>query len=219
MGILNRIKEIIVNKLVAGIVLTNLHTLKLVDKGNTLYVDIADFDHNASDGSPTESQMWYNSTDHVLRYRNDVETVDIGAGGISYALGDVVQCGIDMIGASDYFQNTAESYVSCIEVMNLGTIYDGETIRTRFAFRSKPSYGEPVDARIYRNDGGVGTVRSTSSSSWQTHDEDISGWSTGDDYQLWYKTRPGGPSYVQAVKLQILGDVSIGDTRGWGTLA
>lgn len=75
------LKNKIVNWLLKGVVVEELRTKKLVDKGNTLYVDIADFDHNTSDGSPTESQMWYNSTDHVLRYRNDTATVDIGASG------------------------------------------------------------------------------------------------------------------------------------------
>lgn len=80
---LQKIKEKLVNWLLRGVVVEEIKTKKLVDKGNTLYVDIADFDHNASDpGSPTESQMWYNSTDHVLRYRNNVETIDVGGDGL-----------------------------------------------------------------------------------------------------------------------------------------
>lgn len=75
-----KIKEKLVNWLLRDIVINEIKTKKLIDKGNTLYVDIADFDHNTSDGTPTESQMWYNVTDHVLRYRNDTETIDVGAG-------------------------------------------------------------------------------------------------------------------------------------------
>jgi hypothetical protein len=81
--IITKLKERLVNWLVKDIVIEGIHTKKLIDKGNTLYVDIADFDHNTSDGTRTESQMWYNSTDHVLRYRNDTETVDIGGGGFT----------------------------------------------------------------------------------------------------------------------------------------
>lgn len=36
----------------------------------------------ASDpGSPVEGQIWYNSTDHVLRYRTNGSTITIGSGG------------------------------------------------------------------------------------------------------------------------------------------
>jgi len=78
-----KIKEQLVNWLLNDITLREVRINKLVDKGNTAYVDYLDLDHQSSDpGSPTESLVWYNSTDHVLRYRNDSETIDV-TGGIS----------------------------------------------------------------------------------------------------------------------------------------
>jgi len=76
--ILNRIKSILLNKLLDNVIINEIVTKSLVDVGNTAYIDLVDFDHKSSDpGAPTESQMWYNSTDHVLRYRNNTETVDV----------------------------------------------------------------------------------------------------------------------------------------------
>lgn len=44
--------------------------------GNTLYVNIWDWDHNTSDPSLTESLVWYNSTDATMKYRTDAATVE-----------------------------------------------------------------------------------------------------------------------------------------------
>jgi len=72
-----RLKEILVNWFFKGAVINRLHTRRIcVVGGSTFYIDLLDMDHKSSDPSATESQMWYNSTNHVMRYRNDSETVD-----------------------------------------------------------------------------------------------------------------------------------------------
>jgi len=73
-----KLKEKFINWLLKDVVIEELNTSGIrVHGGKTLYVDIWDWNHNTSDGSPTESQMWYNSSDSVLRYRTDSETIDI----------------------------------------------------------------------------------------------------------------------------------------------
>lgn len=72
-----KIRERIANWLFKDIVIEELHTRGLrVQGGNTLYVDIWDWDHNTSDPSLTESLVWYNSTDATMKYRTDTETVE-----------------------------------------------------------------------------------------------------------------------------------------------
>jgi len=72
------LKEKIVNWLLHDITIEELHTRGIrVSGGNTLYVDIWDWDHNTADPSTTESLMWYNSTDSVLRYYDGTSVVDI----------------------------------------------------------------------------------------------------------------------------------------------
>lgn len=72
-----KIKERLVNWLFKDIVIDELHTIGLhIQGGNTLYVDIWDWDHNTSDPSLTESLVWYNSTDATMKYRTDSETVE-----------------------------------------------------------------------------------------------------------------------------------------------
>jgi hypothetical protein len=74
---LTRIRAVIANWLFKDVTVDKIHTEGMrVQGGHTLYVDIWDWDHNTSDpGTPTESQVWYNSTDATMKYRTDSETV------------------------------------------------------------------------------------------------------------------------------------------------
>lgn len=51
---------------------------------------------------------------------------------------------------------------------------------------------ESAYGRVYRNGSAVGTERLTTSGSYQTYSEDISGWSIGDLCQLYVKTSDSG---------------------------
>ena len=71
------LKERFVIWLFKDIVIDEMRTQGLyVRGGNTLYVDIWDWDHNTTDPSNSESIVWYNSSDSTMRYRTDAATVD-----------------------------------------------------------------------------------------------------------------------------------------------
>ena len=177
MGIIRWFKEKLMNWLIKDVILEELRTKKLIDKGNTLYVDIADFDHNASDGSPTESQMWYNSTDHVLRYRNDAETIDIGGGDeISYTIGDTTFHFND-----DEMSNATVSWTLMISWI-VGSQVDAQDMRTYFQIRTE-DVGDEVQGRYYKNGGGFGTIRSSVSETYVGYTEDLT-YTGGDLVQL-----------------------------------
>jgi hypothetical protein len=72
-----KIREIIANWLFKDVIIEELHTRGChVEGGNTAYINILDWDHNTSDGTRTESQVWYNSTDATMKYRTDTGTVE-----------------------------------------------------------------------------------------------------------------------------------------------
>jgi len=157
--IINRLKARLVNWLVKDIIIEGITTKRLIDKGNTLYVDVADFDHNTSDGTPTESQMWYNSTDHVMRYRNDSETIDIGGGSTSptfesYWNGQLVAGGGSYTPAANgLYGGASETYPSYYDVQIW--VYGTSTWGCVGADAIKPSFGDYPSGhylRIYNSD-------------------------------------------------------------------
>ena len=58
----------------------------------------------------------------------------------------------------------------------------------RIKFDLKHPFGNIAYGKIYRNGAAVGTERSTTSATYVTFSEDISGWSPGDLLQLYVKT-------------------------------
>ncbi|MBW2648963.1 MAG: hypothetical protein JRC53_03965 [Deltaproteobacteria bacterium] len=67
------------------------------------------------------------------------------------------------------------------------------TYRVKFDLKTSQS-GYRVYGRIYRNGVAVGTEQSTTSDSYVTMSEDISGWSAGDLLQLYLKAHDAGPA-------------------------
>lgn len=217
------IKEKFINWLVKDVIIEELRTKKLIDKGNTLYVDIADFDHNASDGSPTESQMWYNSTDHVLRYRNDTETIDIG-GGIDIsdadaAVEDVKSSKTFYAGAepkktgtkltSHYYtisddilkQNDVMKQLSVADLtkhkqININDLSPSPvTMRTWYQVQKINSTWWCY-SRVYKNGSPFGTSNGTQASGWHTWEEDLI-FAEGDTYEIWARCAVTKPTQVR----------------------
>ncbi len=70
-----RLKERFVNWLFSGIEIDEITVLRIFVRGpNTARLDLLDMDHKTSDYS-TESQMWYNSNSHQMKYHNGSEVV------------------------------------------------------------------------------------------------------------------------------------------------
>jgi len=82
--------------------------------------------------------------------------------------------------------NTSMVRVKEIHVSRSGTY------RIKFDLRSLAP-GVTVYGRVYRNGAAVGTLRSTTSSTFVTFSQDIAGWSPGDLCQLYARTDPGEP--------------------------
>jgi hypothetical protein len=205
MKTLNTLKGKLLNWLLKDVVVEEIRTKKLVDKGNTFYVDIADFDHNTIDGSRTESQMWYNSTDHVLRYRNDTGTVDIGGGAEYTATSTELMIHNNATARQAY----TEVYVKLKEI-DLGSdlTITPTNIMTEFTY----GMGGPVTryARVYKNGVAHGTERSTSAGGSATHQESLS-FDEDDLYQVYGKTNDDA-DYVLIEKQRVFGVIALGFT-------
>jgi len=61
------------------------------------------------------------------------------------------------------------------------------TLRISFDLKAETE-GTTVYGQIYRNGTAVGTLRSTTTTSFTTFTEDIGGWNPGDEIQLWVRT-------------------------------
>lgn len=95
--------------------------------------------------------------------------------------------GDNLIVSSDgSFSHAGTSY---LRVKEVGIARAG-TLRIEFGL--KTSNGSYIAyGRIYKNGGAVGTVRSTTETSYQTYAEDISGLAKGDLVQLYTKSESG----------------------------
>lgn len=81
---------------------------------------------------------------------------------------------------SDMEQGTSEASYTKIRGLRIGI---GGTLRIKFDMHcdgTHTAYG-----KIYKNGNPVGTQHSTTSSSYQTYSEDIAGWKSGDEVQLY----------------------------------
>ena len=85
----------------------------------------------------------------------------------------------------------------------------------RIKFDMKTSnVGNLVYGRIYRNGVAVGTERSTSSTSYTTYSQDITGWSEGDFIQLYtYAGALGIRPYV--MNFRVYGDIGYKSVFSW----
>lgn len=126
-----------------------------------------------------------------------VTSADIADGTItnadlqSYTAGDLFTA------ASDAEASTgATTYTKLKEIW----IPRGGTLRIKFDLRTT-SDSATAYAVIYRNGTQVGTVRSTTSTSYVTYSEDIAGWSAGDLVQLYAKISNTYTAYVQNFRI------------------
>ena len=93
------------------------------------------------------------------------------------AAGDIIETSADTARS-----NTTTSYVKVKEI-KLGR---GGQFRVKFAL-SNSTVVRLVHGRIYRNGVAFGTDQTTTSMSYVTKSEDISGWAAGDLLQLYLK--------------------------------
>lgn len=89
-----------------------------------------------------------------------------------------------------------EVYTNTLEIEILPYIFSNETeLRIKFDLKAD-SVAITAYGKLYRNGVAVGTERSTSSTSYSTHYEDISGWSSKDLIQLHIKSSTYGIAAV-----------------------
>lgn len=95
------------------------------------------------------------------------------------------------------------TYVKLKETILTGFYHGMDTLRTYFELRtSYPVYS--AYGRVYRNDSAVGAERSTTSTTYVSFTQDISGWMPNDKYQIY--VRQANDNYIAYVRNQrILG--------------
>jgi hypothetical protein len=90
-----------------------------------------------------------------------------------------------------YVQGTTVTKLKETRVCNMGKI------RTYFEMRSAGT-GNTAYGQVYKNGVAVGTLRSTTSTTYVSFTEDIDGWFGGDLYQIYgYALLSAGYCYVQ----------------------
>jgi hypothetical protein len=77
------------------------------------------------------------------------------------------------------------------------------TLRIKFDLRTTGVSAGNVSGRIYRNGAAVGTTQTTSSTSFTTYSEDISGWRGNDTLELWVERTDG--SYPEVQNFRVYG--------------
>lgn len=112
--------------------------------------------------------------------------VDDNTGG-SFGAGDYY-----LISADTEESTTSSTYVKAKEIK----IHQGGTLRIKFDLKSSSGI-YAVYGRVYRNGVAVGTQQGSTSTSYATKSEDISGWSAGDLVQLYIKRTGGVTAYVK----------------------
>ena len=113
---------------------------------------------------------------YVAAKNHDHDNVNSKAVTLAYVAGDILRAYADTEGTG-----AITTYVKKKEIV----LDFGGAVRIKFDLKHSGSgtcYG-----RIYRNGVAVGTERSTTSSTYVTFSEDISGWSPGDLCQLYIK--------------------------------
>lgn len=75
------------------------------------------------------------------------------------------------------------------------------TIRISFDLKAQTGAANDCYGRIYRNGAAVGTLRGTTSSSYITYSEDVSGWAAGDKIQLYISSVAGNITYVRNFRI------------------
>ncbi len=133
------------------------------------------------DGYTAAKDHSHNNVDSALI--SDLGANVVGSDSMSYAAGDVLVVSAD----SETIQNN-DTYTLVKEIV----LARSGTLRIKFDL-SLAIGGAACYGKIYRNGSPVGTERSTTSTSYVTFSEDISGWTAGDLCQLYTKKTAAGP--------------------------
>ena len=73
----------------------------------------------------------------------------------------------------------------------------------RIIFDLKTTYGDRTAyGYVYRNGSPVGAEQTSSNTSYETKSQDISGWTTGDLVQLYYKSKDNGTVYIRNFQIK-----------------
>lgn len=104
--------------------------------------------------------------------------------------------------AHDAEASTGATSYTKLKTITIGANLDTNTmLRLTFDLRLNTTGPPYAYGRIYRNGVAVGVARSTSSGSYVTYQEDITGWSAGDTIELWAYTSSGYTAYVRNFRI------------------
>lgn len=98
----------------------------------------------------------------------------------------------------DTGETNSSSYVKVADVK----IPVGGPLRIAFGLRVDPN-GNTASVRIYRNDVAVGTERTNTTDSFVEYEEEISGWTKGDNCQLYAKLSGGTKTEIHNFKISV----------------
>lgn len=107
----------------------------------------------------------------------------------------------DIIASADTERTDGASETGWVKVKEFTIGYPGEY---RFTWDLKISGGgATAEAQVYRDGSPVGTLKSTSNTSYQAQTDDVSGWSIGDKAQLYVRDQDSGENvYIQNFRLK-----------------
>ena len=97
-----------------------------------------------------------------------------------------------------------ERNVTSNDYSKVKEIVAGRSGTLRICFDLKTTVGvRTAYGYIYRNGSPVGTEQNTSSTSYVTKSQDISGWTVGDLVQLYYKSKDDGTVYAKNFQIKV----------------
>lgn len=136
-------------------------------------------------------------------FRTDLSTLYIFYGGWNsigvpaYSAGDILLTG-SQADAEESTNVNADTKLKEFCIPRSGTL--------RIKFDMKVD-GDNGRGRIYRNGVAVGSEQTTSSTSYATYSQDISGWATGDLLQLYGRNDSGGANYTFLRNFRLYADI------------
>jgi len=134
---------------------------------------------SSAPGTLVEGHFWYDNTAKTIKFRDASATKTLYP--TEHAAGDVLWQYID----TELTFSLLGDYTRAREIQ----VGFGGTLRIKFDILSGD--GTPVYGRIYKNGVAVGTEQSTTSTTYVTKSEDISGFEANDKIQLYIR---GGAS-------------------------
>jgi hypothetical protein len=103
-----------------------------------------------------------------------------------------------LVGSADTERSTTSTTYVRVKSINIGGRRG--TLRIKFDLKiSSSSY--TAYGQVYRNNEAIGTGHSTTSTSYVTFSQDISGWTPYNDAQLWYRTSGAAAAYTRNFRI------------------